>query len=104
MLLFPCLQVKLGKNGVEEVLDLGPLSDYEKQGLESLMPELKSSIEKGIKFANQSWINMQPLGCLSPFVWEFFEICNLFNSVVSFERIVAACGVSFAVSWRVDFI
>lgn len=54
MLLYPCLQVKLGKNGVEEVLDLGPLSDYEKQGLESLMPELKSSIEKGIKFANQS--------------------------------------------------
>ncbi|KAG5546146.1 hypothetical protein RHGRI_018355 [Rhododendron griersonianum] len=47
-------KVKLGKNGVEEVLDLGPLSDYEKQGLESLMPELKSSIEKGIKFANQS--------------------------------------------------
>ncbi|KAI8552480.1 hypothetical protein RHMOL_Rhmol06G0269700 [Rhododendron molle] len=47
-------KVRLGKNGVEEVLDLGPLSDYEKQGLESLMPELKSSIEKGIKFANQS--------------------------------------------------
>jgi len=46
-------KVKLGKNGVEEVLDLGLLSDYEKQGLESLMPELKSSIEKGIKFANQ---------------------------------------------------
>ncbi|CAL5346360.1 unnamed protein product [Camellia sinensis] len=35
---------RLGKNGVEEVLGLGPLSDYEKQGLESLMPELKTSI------------------------------------------------------------
>ncbi|KAA8515155.1 hypothetical protein F0562_018334 [Nyssa sinensis] len=46
-------KVKLGKNGVEEVLGLGPLSDYEKQGLASLIPELKSSIEKGIKFANQ---------------------------------------------------
>lgn len=48
------LQVRLGKNGVEEVLGLGPLSDYEKETLESLKPELLSSIEKGIKFANQS--------------------------------------------------
>lgn len=48
-----CLQVRLGKNGVEEVMGLGSLSDCEKQGLESLKPELKSSIEKGIKFANQ---------------------------------------------------
>ncbi|KAI4321822.1 hypothetical protein MLD38_035156 [Melastoma candidum] len=47
-------KVRLGKNGVEEVLGLGPLSEYEKQGLESLIPELKASIEKGIKFANQS--------------------------------------------------
>ncbi|MCD7464529.1 hypothetical protein HAX54_052939 [Datura stramonium] len=45
-------KVRLGKNGVEEVLGLGALSDYEKQGLEALKPELKSSIEKGIKFAN----------------------------------------------------
>ena len=48
------LQVRLGKNGVEEVLGLGPLSDFEKETLESLKPELLSSIEKGIKFANQS--------------------------------------------------
>jgi len=47
------LQVRLGKNGVEEVLGLGPLSDFEKEGLEKLKPELKSSIEKGIKFATQ---------------------------------------------------
>ncbi|XP_057950199.1 malate dehydrogenase, mitochondrial-like [Malania oleifera] len=47
-------KVRLGKNGVEEVLGLGPLSDYEKEGLEGLKPELKASIEKGIKFANQS--------------------------------------------------
>ncbi|XP_076930642.1 malate dehydrogenase, mitochondrial [Bidens hawaiensis] len=47
-------KVRLGKNGLEEVLGLGPLSDFEKQGLEALLPELKSSIEKGIKFANQS--------------------------------------------------
>ncbi|XP_043701326.1 malate dehydrogenase, mitochondrial [Telopea speciosissima] len=47
-------KVKLGKNGVEEVLDLGPLSDFEKQGLEKLKPELMSSIEKGIKFAKEN--------------------------------------------------
>ncbi|GAY34698.1 hypothetical protein CUMW_012810 [Citrus unshiu] len=47
-------KVRLGKNGVEEVLGLGPLSDYEKQSLESLKPELKASIEKGIQFANRS--------------------------------------------------
>ncbi|KAL1325509.1 hypothetical protein HN51_035578 [Arachis hypogaea] len=46
-------KVRLGKNGVEEVLGLGALSDYEKQGLENLKPELLASIEKGIKFANQ---------------------------------------------------
>ncbi|XP_076882531.1 malate dehydrogenase 1, mitochondrial-like [Bidens hawaiensis] len=47
-------KVRLGKNGVEEVLGLGSLSDYEKQGLEALLPELKSSIEKGIAFAYKS--------------------------------------------------
>lgn len=44
-------QVRLGRNGVEEVLGLGSLSEYEQQGLENLKAELKSSIEKGIKFA-----------------------------------------------------
>ncbi|KAL0406752.1 UNVERIFIED_CONTAM: Malate dehydrogenase, mitochondrial [Sesamum latifolium] len=47
-------KVRLGKNGVEEVLGLGPLSDYEKQGLEALKPELKSSIEKGVAFVRSS--------------------------------------------------
>nr|AND01181.1 putative mitochondrial malate dehydrogenase [Linum usitatissimum] len=46
-------KVRLGKNGVEEVLGLGPLSDFEKQGLENMKSELKSSIEKGITFANK---------------------------------------------------
>ncbi|XP_047310213.1 malate dehydrogenase, mitochondrial-like [Impatiens glandulifera] len=46
-------KVRLGKNGIEEVLGLGDLTDFEKLGLESLLPELKSSIEKGIKFAHQ---------------------------------------------------
>ncbi|KAG8485026.1 hypothetical protein CXB51_021642 [Gossypium anomalum] len=47
-------KVRLGKNGVEEVLGLSSLSEYEKNGLESLKPELKASIHKGINFANQS--------------------------------------------------
>ncbi|KAJ6842166.1 malate dehydrogenase, mitochondrial [Iris pallida] len=47
-------KVRLGKNGVEEVLGLGSLSEFEKAGLESLKPELKSSIEKGIKFAQEN--------------------------------------------------
>eukprot|EP00252_Welwitschia_mirabilis_P002838 TRINITY_DN12845_c0_g1_i1.p1 TRINITY_DN12845_c0_g1~~TRINITY_DN12845_c0_g1_i1.p1 ORF type:complete len:341 (-),score=66.05 TRINITY_DN12845_c0_g1_i1:198-1220(-) len=47
-------KVRLGKNGVEEVLGLGSLSEYEKQGLEALKGELKASIEKGINFANQN--------------------------------------------------
>ncbi|KAJ0971742.1 hypothetical protein J5N97_019701 [Dioscorea zingiberensis] len=47
-------KVRLGRNGVEEVLGLGSLSDFEKQGLENLKPELKSSIEKGIKFAKEN--------------------------------------------------
>ncbi|KAK8935861.1 hypothetical protein KSP39_PZI014010 [Platanthera zijinensis] len=42
--------VRLGKNGVEEVLGLGSLSDFEKEGLENLKTELKDSIKKGIKF------------------------------------------------------
>uniref|UniRef100_J3M9Z5 Malate dehydrogenase n=1 Tax=Oryza brachyantha TaxID=4533 RepID=J3M9Z5_ORYBR len=45
-------KVTLGKNGVEEVHGLGQLSDFEKEGLENLKGELKSSIEKGIKFAH----------------------------------------------------
>jgi malate dehydrogenase len=45
--------VRIGKNGVEEILGLGSLTDFEQQGLENLKAELKSSIEKGIKFASQ---------------------------------------------------
>ncbi|XP_039143487.1 LOW QUALITY PROTEIN: malate dehydrogenase, mitochondrial-like [Dioscorea cayenensis subsp. rotundata] len=47
-------KVRLGKNGVEDIHGLGPLSDFEKQGLESLKEELKASIEKGIKFAKEN--------------------------------------------------
>ncbi|KAF7027739.1 hypothetical protein CFC21_039758 [Triticum aestivum] len=47
-------KVRLGKNGVEEVLGLGQLTQFEKDGLEALKGELKSSIEKGVAFANAS--------------------------------------------------
>ncbi|KAG4186111.1 hypothetical protein ERO13_A08G021724v2 [Gossypium hirsutum] len=47
-------KVRLRKNGVDEVLGLSSLSEYEKNGLESLKPELKASIHKGINFADQS--------------------------------------------------
>ncbi|CAN1809082.1 Malate dehydrogenase 2, mitochondrial [Linum perenne] len=46
-------KVRLGKNGVEEILGLGALSEFEKEGLEKMKSELKSSIEKGIAFANK---------------------------------------------------
>jgi malate dehydrogenase len=52
--LLSILQIRLGKNGVEEVLGLGELSAFEKEGLENLKGELKSSIEKGIKFAQSN--------------------------------------------------
>jgi malate dehydrogenase len=42
--------VRLGRNGVEEVLELGSLSDYEQKGLEALKEELQSSIKKGLDF------------------------------------------------------
>jgi malate dehydrogenase len=47
----PC---QLGKNGVEKVLGYGKLSPYEQEGLDTLKAELKSSIDKGIEFAQQN--------------------------------------------------
>ncbi|KAK3235769.1 hypothetical protein CYMTET_54034 [Cymbomonas tetramitiformis] len=42
---------KLGPNGVEEVMGMGEITEYEAGWLEKLKPELTGSIEKGIKFA-----------------------------------------------------
>jgi len=52
-------QVRLGRNGVEEVLELGSLSDYEQKGLEALKEELQSSIQKGLDFVKpqHTWIS-----------------------------------------------
>lgn len=46
-------RVRLGRNGVEEYLPLGPLNEYERAGLEKMKSELKGSIEKGVVFANK---------------------------------------------------
>lgn len=48
-------RVKIGKEGVEALIpsDLQGLTEYEQKALEALKPELKSSIDKGIAFANK---------------------------------------------------
>ncbi|MFD2176455.1 malate dehydrogenase [Veronia pacifica] len=42
--------VRLGKNGVEEILDHGPLSDFEQQALESMLDTLRGDIKLGEEF------------------------------------------------------
>jgi len=45
----PC---KFGKNGVEEVLPFGELSEYEQMWFDKMMPDLKKQIQKGFDFVN----------------------------------------------------
>jgi len=47
-------KVKLSTEGVDVVLPLGELSEYEQEGLQALKADLASSIEKGIKFVNEN--------------------------------------------------
>ncbi|KAJ7542434.1 hypothetical protein O6H91_10G106700 [Diphasiastrum complanatum] len=47
-------KVHIGKNGVEKIYDLGPLSDYEQQGLKDLHVELAKSIVKGQTFVHDN--------------------------------------------------
>ena len=47
-------KVRLGPSGVDEILGLGKMTDFEKAGLEKLLPELLESIEKGEKFVTES--------------------------------------------------
>ncbi|NHB89415.1 malate dehydrogenase [Photorhabdus tasmaniensis] len=44
--------VRLGKNGVEERLDIGKLSDFEQKSLEGMLDVLRKDIELGEKFIN----------------------------------------------------
>ncbi|XP_078441798.1 malate dehydrogenase, glyoxysomal [Wolffia australiana] len=47
---FFATRVRLGRGGAEEVFPLGPLSEYERAGLEKAKKELAGSIEKGVSF------------------------------------------------------
>jgi len=44
--------VKFGKDGVEEILPLGELSDYEQSWFDKMLPDLKKQIQKGVDFVN----------------------------------------------------
>lgn len=44
--------VKLGKNGVAEVLPYGSLSAFEQKALDNMLPTLQGDIEKGVNFVN----------------------------------------------------
>ncbi|KAJ1968835.1 malate DEHYDROGENASE, NAD-dependent, partial [Dimargaris xerosporica] len=48
------LPVELGKDGVERIHSIGPISDYEKQLLSGAVTELKGSIQKGVDFVRAS--------------------------------------------------
>lgn len=44
--------VRLGKEGVEEILPIGELSAFEQNALEAMLPTLRADIELGEKFIN----------------------------------------------------
>eukprot|EP00604_Paraphysomonas_vestita_P001804 CAMPEP_0174821290 /NCGR_PEP_ID=MMETSP1107-20130205/6177_1 /TAXON_ID=36770 /ORGANISM="Paraphysomonas vestita, Strain GFlagA" /LENGTH=228 /DNA_ID=CAMNT_0016038149 /DNA_START=355 /DNA_END=1041 /DNA_ORIENTATION=+ len=46
-------KVRLGPNGVEEILPVGPLSAFEADSLSKLVPDLIVQANKGIQFANK---------------------------------------------------
>lgn len=48
-----CRKMQLGKNGVEKILPIPKMSAYEESLLKECLKELKSNIEKGVKFAAQ---------------------------------------------------
>ncbi|WCJ32064.1 malate dehydrogenase [Euphorbia peplus] len=43
-------KVRLGRTGVDEIMPIGPLNEYERVGLEKAKKELSDSIEKGVTF------------------------------------------------------
>ena len=44
--------IKLGKNGVEEILSYGSVSAYEQKLIDEMIPTLLSNIQTGVAFAN----------------------------------------------------
>lgn len=51
---FFATRVTLGKEGVAGIAGTGPLSAFEQEALQKMIPELKASIKKGVEFA-QAW-------------------------------------------------
>ncbi|MBE2896628.1 malate dehydrogenase [Pasteurellaceae bacterium HPA106] len=49
---FFAVPVRLGKNGVEEILPIGPLSEFEQSAVEAMLPTLQKDIALGEKFVN----------------------------------------------------
>jgi len=45
--------IELGKNGVEKVLDIGKLSEFEETKFKELVPVLQKNIQTGVDFINQ---------------------------------------------------
>ena len=45
--------VRLGKEGVQDILPIGRLSEFEQKALEDMLPTLRADIELGEKFVNQ---------------------------------------------------
>uniref|UniRef100_A0A7C8ZDA7 Malate dehydrogenase n=1 Tax=Opuntia streptacantha TaxID=393608 RepID=A0A7C8ZDA7_OPUST len=50
---FFATKVRLGRNGIDEIYPLGPLSEYERAGLVKAKKELADSIQKGVLFARK---------------------------------------------------
>ena len=59
---FFAIRCRLGRSGVERIYPIGPMSAFEVDGLQKLIPELKSSIDKGVAFVTgkDGW-DEQPL-------------------------------------------
>ena len=43
--------IRLGPNGVEEILPFGKLTEYEQKGLDAMIPDLIAQAKKGVEFA-----------------------------------------------------
>ncbi len=48
------MQIRLGKNGVEEVLHFGKLSAFEQKGLDAMLPDLVAQAKKGVEFVKNN--------------------------------------------------
>lgn len=47
-------RIRLGRNGVEEVLPFGKLSAFEQKGLDEMLPDLIAQAKKGVDFVKNS--------------------------------------------------